>query len=333
MPIQVIIKLTETEQQTLETIIKKGSNWRERDRAMTIKLLHEGMSTAEIAKQQGHHVETIRQRRRRWQKEGFASLPEPARSGAPRKLSEEDLRLLKQWVMDEALTSRMLLKRLKEERGVEVSDRCLHKALKRLGFVWKRTRYSLKKKRDEQAFAKARQEIEQLIERAQKGEIELAYVDEAGFMPQPPNRLAWTARGDTHCVTAKRGRRLNLIGALFSSGKLLLAKLWRSVTGLHFFAFLMAMVEKIRKPLVVILDNASIHTSKKLKPYWEMLEEKGMKFYFLPPYSPDMNRIEILWRKMKYEGLPFKQMEPEELENEIGKISKGFGTEYNMTFF
>lgn len=161
----------------------------------------------------------------------------------------------------------------------------------------------------------------------------MAYVDEAGFMPQPPNRSAWTARGETHCVSAKRGRRLNLIGALFSSGKLMLAKLWRSVTGLFFFAFLMAMIKTIRKPLVVILDNASIHTSKKLKPYWDLLKEQGMQFYFLPPYSPELNRIEILWRKMKYEWLPFKQMEPEELENEIDTIHKGFGSEYNLTFF
>ncbi|WP_198245439.1 hypothetical protein [methane-oxidizing endosymbiont of Gigantopelta aegis] len=65
----------------------------------------------------------------------------------------------------------------------------------------------------------------------------MAYVDEAGFMPQPPNRSAWTKQGETHCVTAKRGQRLNLIGAMFSSGKLMLAKLWRSVTGLFFFAF------------------------------------------------------------------------------------------------
>jgi len=85
-------------------------------------------------------------------------------------------------------------------------------------------------------------------------------------MPQPPNRLAWTKQGETHHVTAKRGQRLNLIGAMLSSGKLMLAKLWRSVTGLFFFAFLMAMIKTIRKPLVVILDNASIHTSKNLSP-------------------------------------------------------------------
>jgi len=145
MPIQVTIKLSETELQRLEAIIKKGSDWRERDRAMTIKLLHEGMSTADIAKQQEHHVESIRRRRRRWLKEGFDSLPEKSRSGAPQKLSEDVQQFLKKWVTEEALNSRILLKRLKDECGIEVSDRCLHRTLKKLGFVWKRTRYSLKK--------------------------------------------------------------------------------------------------------------------------------------------------------------------------------------------
>jgi transposase len=59
----------------------------------------------------------------------------------------------------------------------------------------------------------------------------------------------------------------------------------------------MAMIERVSKPLVVILDDVSIHTTKKLKPYWDFLEEKGMQFYFLPPYSSELNRIELLWHK------------------------------------
>jgi hypothetical protein len=94
----------------------------------------------------------------------------------------------------------------------------------------------------------------------------LAYVDEAGFAPQPPNRSAWTKRGETHAVEAKRSQRLNLIGALLSSGRLLMAKLWHTVKGLWFFGFLMALIERVKKPLVVILDNASIHTAKALEP-------------------------------------------------------------------
>lgn len=171
-----------------------------------------------------------------------------------------------------------------------------------------------------------------LIKRAQAGEIELAYVDEAGFAPQPPNRSAWTKRGEVHAITAKRAQRMNVIGALLSSGQLITAKLWKSVDGLWFVSFLMALSERVSKPLVVILDNASIHTAKKLKPYWDLLAEKGMQFYFLPPYSPELNRIELLWHKIKYEWLPFKTFTPNELENAIDEIGRGFGTEYTLTF-
>ena len=82
----------------------------------------------------------------------------------------------------------------------------------------------------------------------------------------------------------------------------------------------------------VILDNASIHTAKALEPYWQLLKEKGMRFYFLPPYSPELNRIEILWKKMKYEWLPFKSFTPDELEQAIDNIGAGFGSEYQLTF-
>jgi transposase len=160
----------------------------------------------------------------------------------------------------------------------------------------------------------------------------LAYVDEAGFAPQPPNRSAWTKTGEVHAVTANRAQRMNVIGAMLSSGNLALAKLWKNVSGLWFFGFLMALTEQVGKPMVVILDNASIHKAKKLKPYWELLEAKGMKFYFLPPYSPELNRIELLWRKMKYEWLPFKTFTPDELEQAIDEIGSGFGSKYTLTF-
>lgn len=112
----------------------------------------------------------------------------------------------------------------------------------------------------------------------------------------------------------------------------MLAKLWKSVNGLWFFGFLMALIERVNKPLVVILDNASIHTTKKLAPYWELLKTKGMQLYFLPPYSPELNRIEMLWYKMKYEWLPFKSFTSVQLEQAIDEITVGFGSLYQLTF-
>lgn len=43
---------------------------------MTIELLSEGFTVSKVADQQGYHEEPIHQRRRKWKKEWFSSLPD-----------------------------------------------------------------------------------------------------------------------------------------------------------------------------------------------------------------------------------------------------------------
>lgn len=85
----VRVEVTETERELLQNLIKKSSDWRERERSKTILLLAEGHMTFEVTEKQGVLAETIRERRRKWLKKGFASFPDQPRSGAPSKLSDE----------------------------------------------------------------------------------------------------------------------------------------------------------------------------------------------------------------------------------------------------
>lgn len=94
---------------------------------------------------------------------------------------------------------------------------------------------------------------------SERGEVEVAYVDEAGFVQAQPNRSAWTPVGERHMIYARRGRRLNVVGALLSSGDLFTVKRWETMTAVLFAAFLGLLVQHVGKPLVVILDNASVH--------------------------------------------------------------------------
>lgn len=229
----------------LENLIKKGSDWRERGRAKTILLLAEEHTTFDVSEKQGVLPETVRERRRKWLKKGFASLPNQSRSEASSKLIDEHRAQLKEWIDAEPLTSRALVNRLKIDCGIGISAGTLRNELKQMVCV-ETDALQFKKKRDPERFEQAQRDIEELIAQAQTGAIELAYVDEAGFAPQPPNRSAWTKSGKTHAITATRAQRLNVIGALLSSGQLIMAKLWQSVNGLWFFAFLMAMLEKGR---------------------------------------------------------------------------------------
>lgn len=47
---------------------------------------------------------------------------------------------------------------------------------------------------------------------------------------------------------------------------------------------------------VVIMDNMRSHHARIVK---QLLNEKGIHYAYLPPYSPDLNPIEKLWSKLK----------------------------------
>jgi transposase len=51
------------------------------------------------------------------------------------------------------------------------------------------------------------------------------------------------------------------------------------------------------KEIVIILDNASIHRSKKTKEFLE--RHKHIHLLHLPPYSPEYNPVELFWKWIK----------------------------------
>jgi transposase len=189
-----------------------------------------------------------------------------------------------------------------------------------------------KKSRNEVAFRAAQAEIAALRAQAAADEIVLAYVDEAGFSQIHPNRAAWTPKAKRHLIEAKRGKRLNVLGAMISTGELFSAKFWQTTTSDAFVGFLGMLKTHVGKPLTVILDNASIHKAKAIQPIVELLKAQGLTLYFLPPYSPELNRIERLWHKMKYTWMAPKRRDAEALEADIDEILSNFGSTFQFCF-
>lgn len=67
----------------------------------------------------------------------------------------------------------------------------------------------------------------------------------------------------------------------------------------------------IGKTTCVVLDNASIHRAKRIKARREVWQRRGLFIFYLPRYSPHLNIVETLWRKLKYEWLA-----PEDYESD-----------------
>ncbi len=57
------------------------------------------------------------------------------------------------------------------------------------------------------------------------------------------------------------------------------------------------LVPELKPGQVVVMDNASFHKSATIQ---ELIEQAGCKLLFLPPYSPDLNKIEKFWARLKH---------------------------------
>ena len=279
MPYVQAIELIQDEQDQLEHLVKHAKHWRERQRSQTILWLSQGKTVKEIAVLHGVKEETIRTHRRNWRHHKIEAIWEGKRSGHPRILQAVHQAQILSWIDSDTLNSEQIRQRLYEQYQIEICQETLRRFLRASGIVYKRTRHSLKKKRCSERYAQAEQDIAQLRQQAAQGEIILGYVDETGICSTPDNRYAWTIKGQVHQVTAIRSKRVNIIGALLSTGHFVTACLQESVTGEYFYAYVMGVAKQIKEkyniPLTLIVDNASIHKSKKMQAWRDLLERRN----------------------------------------------------------
>lgn len=91
--------------------------------------------------------------------------------------------------------------------------------------------------------------------------------------------------------------------------------------------------ERTVKRTVVILDNSPIHRSKTFKAKVVEWRKEDLWIYFLPPYSPEPDLIEILWKRIKYQWLDLDAYENfQALEEKLNIVLINFGTKYDIKF-
>ncbi|MGF6637960.1 transposase [Paraburkholderia sp. MM6662-R1] len=83
---------------------------------------------------------------------------------------------------------------------------------------------------------------------------------------------------------------------------------------------------------VVVLDNASIHHNIDQETIDRWFLEHRMVLFYLPPYSPELNLIEILWKHAKYHWRRFVTWTKETIDAEVKKLLDGFGSDFQIRF-
>ena len=155
---------------------------------------------------------------------------------------------------------------------------------------------------------------------AECGLIRLLYLDECGCCCQSPVDYSYSKRGEQKQVRQhrRRGRRINIwgvqepavsfdyalmVGTLKTPTHLQLIE-WQAQKAQQHFA-------EAGQLTVIVLDNATPHISRAVQQHFELWQQQGLLLFFLPPHSPQMNRIEDEWLHLKRDQLACRVFEDE----------------------
>lgn len=145
---------------------------------------------------------------------------------------------------------------------------------------------------------------------AQLADIPLSkrvYVDESGMDERDDYGYGWCERGKQFLAlkSGRRTGRVNMIAAYCGQQLIAPFTVEGSCNRMVFQIWLETCLLPVLKPgQVVILDNATFHQGGRIAT---LIETAGCRLLYLPPYSPDFNRIEKCWAWLKRlirQGLP-----------------------------
>ena len=162
---------------------------------------------------------------------------------------------------------------------------------KRLALLEKKT-YGYRE-RDEEKRQEFRERLNSIAPRR------LVYVDEAGIDNREEYPYAYNEKGQRfHALkSGKRTERVSWIAAL-QQGKLFSPMIYQGGCNRDLFEMWLeqGLLPQLKPGDVIVIDNASFHKGQCIE---ELVQEAGCELWYLPPYSPDLNKIETWWFVLK----------------------------------
>src|SRR5215203_5516311 len=127
----------------------------------------------------------------------------------------------------------------------------------------------------------------------------LVFVDEMGSHTSLAPLYAYSPRGERAFfkIPRNRGKNTTLVASISCEGMGPSMAIEGSTTKEVFEAYVEHfLAPKLRLVQVVVMDNLGAHKGERVR---ELIEGRGCKLLYLPPYSPDLNPIEEAFAKLK----------------------------------
>ncbi len=168
---------------------------------------------------------------------------------------------------------------------------------------------------------------------SEQGLIDLYYSDESKISLEPCIPYGWQLTDEEVFMPSQKGQGLNCFALLKRNNECLIETSAETINSQFILERLEELSTKLRKLTVVVLDNARVHTSQIIKERIKVWQQRGLYLFYLPRYSPHLNIVEILWRKLKYEWIsPSAYQDKENLFYQIRLALKSVGQNLFIQF-
>jgi transposase len=240
---------------------------------------------------------------------GWQALKEGRRSGRPRKVSSEVLRWLYraitlgnplQYQFEFCLWTLAIIRQmLRREHGIELSKSAVSRLLGQMGLSPQRPLYKSYKQKPKELKHFLKETYPGLQELARRTGAVIFFVDEASVRSDAHRGTTWGKIGQTPVVQDSGDRfSLRLISAVSPRGDMRFGTFEGSMTGAKFVEFIEKLRKDVKRPLIIIADNASYHRSRPLKDYVDRSQGQVVVAH-LPRYAPELNPDEQVWNHAK----------------------------------
>jgi transposase len=279
----------------LERRARQTRDKHEHTRLCIILARSEGVSPELIAQTLRISVSSVYQYLADYEKD--AKTQHEPRGGTESKLNKEQTRELLLHLQEVTyLHTKDICRYVKAKYGIRYSRSGMNAWLKEHDFVYKAP-LQVPGKLDPEKQMEFIDKYEELKANLTKDE-EIYFLDAVHPEFQSQAVCGWIKKGETKTIpTTNQQSRLHFVGAIALENMEVIAREYETVNAENMIEFLKNLEKNSNSLKIhVICDNGRANKNKALQEY---LKTSRIEIHYLPPYSPNLNPIERLWKIMR----------------------------------
>lgn len=303
-------------------------------RFRALELYKNGKKVNDIADFFGLHRCSVSHWISSYRRNGEKNLKSKKAQGPAFKLSKQEVNNLLMLFKDNAMqhgfetplwTCKRIQQIIKQRFGKKMHTTNIMRWLKRINITYQKPQRQASQRNDEAVRKWLNEEWPKIKAHCRRWQALLYFQDEAGVSLIPVMGKTWAPKGNTPIVkvTGKRGG-LCVTSAISPTGKMIFRIEKKRINADVHIEFLEQMLKQHpHRKIIVIEDRAPAHRAKKIKEFVET-HKKRLAIYLLPPYSPELNPDEHVWKYLKaYQLKAHQAQDTKELRKLVKRKMQG----------